>query len=139
MGRIMLATGLVVAYGYMMETFMAWYSGNTYEQFMMLNRFFGPYAPHVLGADPLQRARAAAALVPEGAHAAPALLLLVAMFVNVGMWLERYIIIVVSLHRDFLPSSWGMYYRHDLGLGHVPRHDRALPHAASSCSSASCR
>ena len=46
------------------------------------------------------------------------------------MWLERFVIIVTSLHRDFLPSSWGMYYRHDLGLGGVPRHDRPLPHAA---------
>ena len=108
MGRVMLATGLVVAYGYMMETFMAWYSGNPYESYMILNRFSGPYAPtywslifcNVLVPQALwfQRVRSS---VPA--------LFSISMVVNVGMWLERYIIIVTSLHRDFLPSSWGMY------------------------------
>jgi len=108
MARVMLATGLFVAYGYMMETFMAWYSGDQYEGSMILNRFVGPYATmywlliacNVLTPQLLwfQRVRAN---VP--------LLFAIAMVVNLGMWLERYIIIVVSLHRDFLPSSWGMY------------------------------
>jgi molybdopterin-containing oxidoreductase family membrane subunit len=109
MGRVMLATGLIVAYGYMMETFTAWYSGNPYESYMITNRFVGPYAgmywsllvcnvvvPQLLW---FRRVRAN---VP--------LLFVVCMFVNVGMWLERFIIIVTSLHRDFLPSSWGMYH-----------------------------
>jgi len=108
MARVMLASGLVVAYGYMMETFMAWYGGNGYEEFMILNRFHGPYAfqywllilcnvvlPQVLW---LKRARSS---IP--------MLFIISCIVNLGMWLERYIIIVVSLHRDFLPSSWGMY------------------------------
>jgi molybdopterin-containing oxidoreductase family membrane subunit len=108
MARVMLASGLVVAYGYMMETFMAWYGGNPYEEFMILNRFHGPYAfqywlliacnvviPQILW---LKRWRTS---IPT--------LFIVSCIVNLGMWLERYIIIVVSLHRDFLPSSWGMY------------------------------
>ena len=108
MAKIMLATGLIVAYGYMMETFMAWYSGNTYEQYMILNRFKGPYAlmywaliacnviiPQILW---VKRVRNSILM-----------LFLVSLVVSVGMWLERYIIIVVSLTRDFLPSSWGNY------------------------------
>jgi molybdopterin-containing oxidoreductase family membrane subunit len=109
MGRVMLATGLVVAYGYMMETFMAWYSGNPYEIYLILNRFYGPdvapmywvlIACNVLTPQLLwfQRVRAS---VPA--------LFAISMVVNVGMWLERYIIIVASLERDFLPSSWGVY------------------------------
>ena len=105
----MLATGLIVGYGYMMEAFMAWYSGNQYEQYMILNRMTGPYAfwywslifcnivtPQVLWS---RRVRTS---VPA--------LFSVALIVSIGMWLERFIIVVTSLHRDFLPSSWGMYY-----------------------------
>ncbi|MCX8072123.1 MAG: polysulfide reductase NrfD [Candidatus Binatia bacterium] len=108
MARVMLATGLVVAYGYFMEIFMAWYSGNPFEEFMVKNRLTGPYQtlyfaliltnvviPQLLW---FQRVRTN---IP--------LLFMVAMSINIGMWLERYVIIVVSLHRDFLPSSWGMY------------------------------
>ena len=108
MSKIMLATGLIVAYGYMMETFMAWYSGSTYERYMVMNRFKGPYAgmywlliacnvvvPQVLW---IRRVR----------HSVAALWV-ISLVVGVGMWLERFIIIVVSLHRDFLPSSWAMY------------------------------
>ena len=108
MSKIMLATGLIVAYGYMMETFTAWYSSNTYEEFMIKNRFFGPYAPqywtlifcNVVAPQLLwfKRVRHSIAAV-----------FVVSLIVSVGMWLERFIIIVVSLHRDFLPSSWGMY------------------------------
>ncbi len=108
MSKIMLATGLIVAYGYMMETFMAWYSGSPYERYMVMNRFQGPYAtiywllitcnvvlPQVLW---IRRVR----------HSVAALWV-ISLVVGVGMWLERFIIIVVSLHRDFLPSSWAMY------------------------------
>jgi len=108
MARVMLATGLIVAYGYMMETFMAWYGGNPYESFMVLNRFSGPYWPqywllitcNVILPQVLWFKRLRTSI--------PALFV-VSLIVNLGMWLERYIIIVVSLHRDFLPSSWGMY------------------------------
>jgi Ni/Fe-hydrogenase subunit HybB-like protein len=106
MGRIMLATGLFVAYGYMIETFMAWYSGSVFEAYLVYNRFFGPYAPlywmlifcNVISIQALwfQRVRQA--------------LFVISIIVSVGMWLERFIIIPVSLSRDFLPSSWGMYY-----------------------------
>ncbi len=108
MAKILLATSLIVAYGYMVEAFMACYSGNVYERYMIWNRMTRPVQAHVLGPDLLQRARAAAAVVPEVPPQHPGLFVM-AMIVNVGMWLERYVIIVVSLSRDFLPSSWGMY------------------------------
>ncbi|MEX1245774.1 MAG: NrfD/PsrC family molybdoenzyme membrane anchor subunit [Thermoanaerobaculia bacterium] len=108
MAKILLATGLIVGYGYMVEAFMAFYSGNPYERFMMWNRMHGPYknmywvllfcnliAPQALWFRQVRRS------IPA--------LFCMAMIVNVGMWLERYVIVVVSLSRDFLPSSWGMY------------------------------
>lgn len=108
MARVMLATGLVVGYGYMIEAFMAWYSGSLYEAYMMLNRFMGPYAA-AYWALILCNVIAIQALWFRGVRYSPVALMVVAMFVNVGMWLERYVIIVVSLSRDFLPSSWGLY------------------------------
>ncbi len=110
MAKVTLVTGLIVVYGYACEIFFGWYSGNKYERFMLLNRILtGPYAwtywllllcnflvPQLLWMKKLRRN-----LV---------VLFTVAMFVNVGMWLERFVIIVTSLHRDFLPSSWDMYY-----------------------------
>ena len=109
MANGMLATGLMVAYGYLMEGFIAWYSGNPYESYMLLNRLTGPYAPvywlllacNVLGPQALWSQRVKASV--------PALFL-ISLVVNLGMWLERFIIVVTSLHRDFLPSSWGIYY-----------------------------
>jgi hypothetical protein len=108
MGRVMLATGLVVAYGYMMEAFTAWYSVNQYERFMMWNRFTGPYA-RMYWTLLLCNVVIPQALWFERVRANVPALFGIAMSINVGMWLERYIIIVTSLHRDFLPSSWGMY------------------------------
>jgi Ni/Fe-hydrogenase subunit HybB-like protein len=109
MGKVLLATGLIVGYGYMMETFTAFYSGNPYERYMTLNRMIGPYAviywlliacnivtPQFLW---FRKVRS-----KVGA------LFAIAMVVNLGMWLERFVIVVTSLHRDFLPSSWGMFY-----------------------------
>jgi Ni/Fe-hydrogenase subunit HybB-like protein len=108
MAKVILATGLMVAYGYLMEGFFAWYSGNEFERYLLVNRGLGPYAPWywVL--------LACNVVAPQLLWFAPCrrsvpVLWVVALIVNVGMWLERYIIIVVSLHRDFLPSSWGMY------------------------------
>jgi molybdopterin-containing oxidoreductase family membrane subunit len=108
--KITLVTGLVVVYGYMSELFFGWYSANDYEHFMLKNRiWFGPYAwtywlliicnflvPQMLWSKRLRRN------IP--------VVFIVCMFVNVGMWLERFVIIVTSLHRDFVPSSWEMYY-----------------------------
>jgi hypothetical protein len=104
----MLATGLVVAYGYMMEAFMAWYSGNLFEHYMMIHRFIGPYAG-MYYALLVCNVLAPQALWFQRVRSSTVALMIVCMFVNVGMWLERYIIIVVSLSADFLPSSWGLY------------------------------
>jgi molybdopterin-containing oxidoreductase family membrane subunit len=109
MARVMLATGLIVAYGYMMEAFVAWYGGNPVERYVMVNRFFGPYR-HVYWSLITCNVIAPQALWFARVRANTIALMAVAMFINVGMWLERYVIIVVSLHRDFLPSSWGMYH-----------------------------
>ncbi len=109
MANVMLATGLMVAYGYIMEVFFAWYSGNPYEGFMMLNRMTGPYAPFYWALIFCN------ILVPqllwsERVKANVPLLFCISLVVNVGMWLERFVIVITSLHRDFLPSAWGMYY-----------------------------
>jgi molybdopterin-containing oxidoreductase family membrane subunit len=109
MAKVMLATGLIVAYGYMMETFMAWYSANQYEKFMILNRFKGPYA------NMYWMLIVCNVIIPQlfwlpRVRNSVAMLFIISIIVNIGMWLERYVIIVVSLHRDFLPSSWGMYH-----------------------------
>jgi molybdopterin-containing oxidoreductase family membrane subunit len=106
--KLLLATGLMVTYGYMIEAFMAWYSNNTFEQFTQINRMFGPYAgvywsliacncviPQVLW---LRQARSSTLA-----------LFLVSCVILIGMWLERFMIVITSLHRDYLPSSWGMY------------------------------
>jgi len=108
MAKVMLVTGLIVAYGYLTEAFIAWYSGDLYEGFVPLNRMTGPYRveywslilcniaiPQLLW---LKRIRVNVAA-----------LFVISIVINIGMWLERFVIIVVSLHRDFLPSSWGMY------------------------------
>jgi len=109
MANVMLATGLMVAYGYLMEIFFAWYSGNPFEMFMMLNRMTGPYGPFYWALICCN------ILVPqllwsERVKANVPLLFLISLVVNVGMWLERFVIVITSLHRDFLPSAWGMYY-----------------------------
>ncbi len=108
MCKVMLATGLIVAYGYLIEIFMAWYSGHWYEKFMILNRITGPYKYH-WWALILCNILAVQALWFRKVRASAIGAFIVAMFVNVGMWLERFVIVVTSLHRDFLPSSWGMY------------------------------
>ena len=108
MSKVMLATGLIVAYGYMVEIFMAFYSGNQYEEFMILNRITGPYKYH-WWALLLCNVLAPQMLWVRKFRSTPWIVFIAAMFVNVGMWLERFVIVVTSLHRDFLPSSWGMY------------------------------
>lgn len=109
MAKIMLATGLMVAYGYAMEVFFSWYSADQHEWHVVVNRAFGPYAytywaliacniitPQLLWFRAVRRN------VP--------LLFVISVIINVGMWLERFVIIVVSLHQDYLPSAWKMYY-----------------------------
>jgi molybdopterin-containing oxidoreductase family membrane subunit len=108
MAKIILATGLFVAYGYMMETFMAAYSGNPYEEYMSVNRMTGPYAAIYWGLI-FCNVLVPQALWSQRVRTSIPALFVIAMSVNVGMWLERFIIVVTSLSRDFLPSSWGLY------------------------------
>ena len=106
--KVMLGTGLIVAYGYSMEAFYAYYSGNIYEFFVLKNRMLGPLAwsywclilfnvliPQLLWIRKVRQNTLA--------------LFCTSLVVLLGMWLERFVIVVTSLHRDFLPSSWGMY------------------------------
>jgi Ni/Fe-hydrogenase subunit HybB-like protein len=109
MAKILLATGLIVAYGYMIEIFMAWYSGSPYEKFAIWNRMTGPYWP-VFWSLMLCNIATPQLLWFKRVRSFPLVLWIIAVIVNVGMWLERFVIVVTSLHRDFLPSSWGMYY-----------------------------
>jgi molybdopterin-containing oxidoreductase family membrane subunit len=108
MNKVILATGMMVGYAYGMEFFIAWYSGNPIEQFVFINRAFGPYAwaywimvscnvifPQFFWIKKIRRS------IP--------IMLIIVIFVNIGMWFERFVITVTSLHRDFLPSSWGYY------------------------------
>jgi len=109
MARVLLLTGSIVGYAYATEFFSAWFSGNLYERFHFINRATGPYAwcfyimvicniltPQMFW---FQKARASVAV-----------LFVASILVNIGMWFERFVIIVVSLHRSFLPSSWSMFY-----------------------------
>jgi len=109
MAKVMLATGLIVAYGYMMETFMAFYGGNQFERAMVLNRMTGPYK-FVYWSLILCNIAIPQFLWSSKVRSRVPALFAVALVVNVGMWLERFVIVVISLHRDFMPSSWGMYY-----------------------------
>ena len=109
MGKLMLATGMIVVYGYCMEMFMAWYSGNPYEMGMLQTRLFGPYK-WLYYALFFCNALAPQLIWFKRFRKSPVWLFVIAQFVSLGMWLERFIIVVLSLHRDFLPSSWGMYY-----------------------------
>ena len=109
MAKVMLVTGLIVAYGYLMEAFIAWYSANEYEEFMILNRLAGPYAPFYWALI-LCNIVVPQALWSSRVRANALALFVVAIIVNIGMWLERFVIVITSLHRDFLPSSWGMYW-----------------------------
>ncbi|HZR31282.1 MAG TPA: NrfD/PsrC family molybdoenzyme membrane anchor subunit [Terriglobales bacterium] len=106
---IMLATGLIVAYGYIMEFFMAWYGGNPYDKFLVWNRIHGPYRWCYAGLI------VANIVIPQvlwikKIRTNTSWLFLISLDVLIGMWLERFVIVVISLHRDFLTSSWGMYY-----------------------------
>ncbi|HEX5660178.1 MAG TPA: NrfD/PsrC family molybdoenzyme membrane anchor subunit [Polyangiales bacterium] len=108
MNKIMLTTGTLVGYAYAMEFFIAWYSGNDYEVYVFVNRATGPYwwaywsmitcnviSPQLFWSKKLRTS------IP--------VMFVVSIFINIGMWFERFVIIVTSLHRDFLPSSWGNY------------------------------
>jgi len=108
MNKVILLTGSMVGYAYGIEFFMAWYSGNIYEQFTFLNRAFGNYAwaywvmvscnvlvPQIFWFKRMRRSIA--------------VMLVAAIFINIGMWFERFIIVVSSLSRDFIPANWDYY------------------------------
>jgi molybdopterin-containing oxidoreductase family membrane subunit len=109
MAKVLLTTGLIVTYGYLMEAFIAWYSGNVYERFMLSNRVEGPYA-HTYRYLILCNCLAVQVLWFKRARTSVPLLFVLSIIVNIGMWLERYVIVVTSLHRDFDPDAWGMYH-----------------------------
>jgi molybdopterin-containing oxidoreductase family membrane subunit len=108
MAKIILLTGSIVGYAYAMEFFIAWFSGNPYEQYAFLNRALGDYAwaywimvscnvlsPQIFWFKSMRRNIK--------------VLFIMSIFVNIGMWFERFVIVVTSLHNDFLPSSWAYY------------------------------
>ena len=109
MAKVMMATGLIVFYGYIMEAFFGWYSGNEYEWYMTVNRVVGPYGA-IYWALIFCNGLAPQIFWFAWARSSIACLFIVSIIVSIGMWLERFVIVVTSLHRDFLPSSWGMYY-----------------------------
>ncbi len=108
MAKVMLGTGLIVAFGYAMEVFNGWYSGETYERYMTFNRFAGPYAPVSWAVLMCNVAAAQALWIRSVRRNVPAIFVL-SLVIQLGMWLERYMIVISSLHRDFVPRSWGMY------------------------------
>jgi Ni/Fe-hydrogenase subunit HybB-like protein len=109
MAKVTLATGLIVGYGYIMEAFFGYFSADTYEKYMIWNRMTGPYAMfywtlvlcNVITPQFLWFKRIRTNVF---------VLWCLSLVVNIGMWLERFVIVITSLHRDFLPSSWSMYW-----------------------------
>jgi Ni/Fe-hydrogenase subunit HybB-like protein len=108
MAKLMLAMGLIVAYGYFVENFMAWYSGDTFEIAIFKDRFVGFYGP-VYWALLLLNVGVTQLLWFRNVRTNVKLLWVISILINLGMWIERFIIIVTSLAHDFLPSSWGNY------------------------------
>ncbi|MGA3343661.1 MAG: NrfD/PsrC family molybdoenzyme membrane anchor subunit [Terracidiphilus sp.] len=109
MGKVMLATGFIVAYGYGMEVFMAWYSASHWEAFMMWNRMFGPMGWAYWVLILFNLAIPLTTLWSRKLRTSIGYMFFISIVVNTGMWFERFVIIVTSLYRDFLPSSWGTY------------------------------
>jgi len=108
MAKVMLATGLIVAYGYFMEFFMAFYSGDRFDLALAMNRLGGPYR-YTFYALVLCNILLPQLLWFRKVRVNIIGLFLLSLVINAGMWLERFVIVVVSLSRDFLPSAWGMY------------------------------
>jgi len=108
MAKVMLAMGMFVAYGYLSEAFFAWYSSNGFEEFMIQNRMTGPYAPAYWSLILCNIGVTQLLWIPR-VRRNMRLLFVIALVVNTGMWLERFIIVVTSEHRAFLPSAWSMY------------------------------
>jgi molybdopterin-containing oxidoreductase family membrane subunit len=108
MAKVMLATGLIVAYGYFIEFFMALYSGNKFDVFLVQQRLHGPYAPFYYALILCNILTPQLLWFYKMRHNV-AVLFIMSIVVNIGMWLERFVIVVISLTRDFVPSAWGRY------------------------------
>ncbi|HTB94340.1 MAG TPA: NrfD/PsrC family molybdoenzyme membrane anchor subunit [Candidatus Sulfotelmatobacter sp.] len=108
MAKVMLATGLIVAYGYFIEFFMAFYSGNKFDVFLAKQRLHGPYAPFYYALILCNILTPQLLWFKKVRRNIPALFVM-SLIINVGMWLERFVIVVISLTRDFMPSAWGRY------------------------------
>jgi hypothetical protein len=109
MNKIMLVTGSLVGYAYSMEFFIAWYSGNEYERYVFINRATGPYWWAYWAMVTCN------VLVPQlfwfkKMRTSIPVMFAASILINIGMWFERFVIIVTSLHRDYLPSSWGYFH-----------------------------
>lgn len=117
MNKVMLVTGLMVGYAYAMEFFIAWYSGNPIEQFVFLNRALGPYAWAYWIMVACNVLFVQLFWFKKIRRSIP-VMFVIAILVNVGMWFERFVIVVTTLSRDYLPSSWGMYIPtiYDIGI-----------------------
>jgi molybdopterin-containing oxidoreductase family membrane subunit len=109
MAKVTLATGLIVGYGYTLEAFFGYYSADVFEKFMIWNRMTGPYAPFYWALI-LCNVVTPQFLWSKRIRTNPLILWFISIVVNIGMWLERFVIVITSLHRDFLPSSWSMYW-----------------------------
>jgi len=108
MAKVMLATGLIVAYGYYYEYFMSVYSGNKFDLYLTQMRFHGPYS-HFYYALILCNILTPQLLWIRKVRTNVAALFVMSLVINLGMWLERFVIVVISLTRDFMPSAWGRY------------------------------
>ncbi len=108
MAKVMLATGLIVAYGYFFEFFMAEYSGNKFDVFLVQQRLHGPYSSFYFALI-LCNIVTPQLLWFQKVRTNVPLLFLMSLIINLGMWLERFVIVVISLTRDFMPSAWGRY------------------------------
>jgi len=109
MAKVTMLTGMIVSYAYLTEFFSAWYGGNLYERYHFINRATGPYA-WCFYLMVLCNVITPQLLWFKKTRTSVAFLFVVSILVNIGMWFERFVIIVVSLHRAFLPSGWGMFY-----------------------------
>jgi molybdopterin-containing oxidoreductase family membrane subunit len=107
--KVLLACCWLVTYGYLAEIFTSFYSGDVFERYMTINRWIGPYAPVYWGLICCNVLAPQLLWFRRVRHSVWALFVL-SLVVNVGMWMERFLIVVSSLHRDYMPSAWGMFY-----------------------------
>jgi len=108
MAKVMLATGLIVAYGYFMEFFLALYSGNKFDVYLVQQRLHGPYSGYYFALI-LCNIITPQLLWFQKVRTNVAALFVMSLVINLGMWLERFVIVVISLTRDFVPGAWGRY------------------------------